>query len=632
MATISVNPLNFTYKQYVVDPAGIVVTFSVLTNNVVSFGNVPNWLQVAPIIIIDSTTVSAEFFINTNNANTLTEGEYNAAIDVFTEIDNNGAISYRNEGVLNVNLTFTESIDLSVTPENVVFNYTSGAANPTGKIIQVFSENSWTLTSSNAWLTTSIASGANNGNFTINVDPSGLTDANNLGTITVDDGASTQIIQVSLLISDGNTAQDFLYLAPTEVEFIKNIGSSFNPAKTLSLNSSESWTAVSSASWLVLSVSSGSSGTDVIEISLDDTGLNAGNYTADLTVTAGTMIRKTYVSLHLTEATVSIPDNGGLYFSEDDVSIVMNSENENAVLEVDFILTTAKKSASYTKSAPYIKSEAIVNVGEECINFITPLDFQVPITSKITTLLHTAVLSFSAYEKNYFTSNVVADVYRNNLNFLNGKTPTTENKLTYLPAEITISKKGVIAMHLYKTIAPANIVISGAITKTISVSDASDSNIYSAFINLGDYNLSPLDVIVINFDDISVTARIREEQAESVLLSFENEWQLPEIIELTGGLEIENNTNFATQEIKVDNGIQEQIYKTNPTESFSIYTGFIESEEEIAWLSKIRNSKKIHLILNNEKTEVIPTFKGLPVYKTRQHQKNFRLTFKKAIV
>ena len=633
MAGITFGNLNFNYKQYDTAPDPITVDFSDLAGETISFGNVPNYIEIDDFDFSENSgSYNVDFFIQTPAANNLTPGTYNARIDVFSEYTSNGSPGYDLEGVVNIELIITETVILQIAPEVVSFNYTSGGSNPTGKIVQVISENPWTLTASNAWITTSVASGTNNGSFTINVDPTGLTDATNLGTVTVNDGTTNKVVDVSLLISDGNTATDYLYVAPSEIDFVKNKSSSYNPTKTISLNASDVWSAVASQSWVVLSQSSGSAGTDAIIVSLDVTALEVGTYAAEITITSGTRLRKTFVSLSLTESTSSLPESGNLYFSDDDIQIQLNSENENAVLEVDFNLTTDDTSINYQKKAPFFKSKASVNVGEECINFISTATFDVPLISKIVNLLNPAIINFTAYEKNFFNSNVVVNFSRTNLTFLNGKTPAIENKLCYIPEEITITKKGAIALHIYKTIAPADVTISGSISKTISFLETSESNIYSAFINLKEYNVNNLDTLTVNFDDIEITVRIKEEQAESVLLCFENEWQLPEIIELNGGLEIKGDTDYSTQKLQVTKTIQEKIYQTKVSETFSIYTGYIESAEEVEWLDKIRSSKKMYLIINDEKIEVIPTFKSLDLYKTRAHQKNFKLTFTKAIV
>ncbi|QQV91378.1 BACON domain-containing protein [Polaribacter phage Leef_1] len=630
MADISVNPLNFTYKQFDSEPDSVVIRFSNLTSTNVSFGNLPSWLIDAPVLVVDATTVDVPFFLVTNAANQLSTGTYQGFVDVVSETDDNGITSYKNEGVINVYLYFTESIVLSVTPENIDFNIDTGADNPTGKIVQVFSENSWLVSSSNAWLTTSTTNGSNNGSFTVNVDATGLSDATNLGVITVDDGVSIKNINVSLLISDGNTPEDFLYLAPQELEFVKNIGSSYNPTKSISLSSSESWTATSSESWLVLNKLTGSSGSDVINISIDEGVLEAGTYAGEIALIAGNKIRKTFVKLFLSEILVEIPENGKLYFVEDNLRIRLSSENTTSFLEVDFKTTAKNKILQYSKKAPYVDGESYVEVGNECVDIIEADEIPETITSKVLTMLQPAVINCDVYEKDYFTASVFSNYKVNSLSFLNGYTPIVENKLTYIPNTITLSRKGVIALHTYKTVNPGNIYITGAITKTITVNEAAESNVYSCFVNLSEFNLSETDVIKINFDFLEINVRIREEASESIMLCFENEWQLPELFELTGAAAINGTGVYSTQEVQTSTNVHERIYQTESSKEFTVYTGFIESAEEVVWLNKILDTTKMFLFIDGKKIEVIPTFKTLPIYQTREHQKNFKLTFKNA--
>jgi hypothetical protein len=634
MAVISVNPLNLVYKQYDQQPASVLITFSNLQNNVLSFGSVPDWLSVFDITAIDSKTAKAYFRINSFiEANPFPEGSYSFVLDVFSEREFDEVHGgFWNEGTLNVNLEYTETNILSVSPENIFFNYTQGGALPENKVVYVDSENTWSVVTSAAWISASISSGANNANFNVIVDPFGLSTGTQNGTIAIDDGTVTKIINITFVITDENTADNYLYASPNEMEFIKNIGSFYNSTKNISLNSSENWNAVSSEAWLLISKLSGSSGSDQIIVSLDTDALEAGVYAAEIEIIAGTIIRKTYVALHLGVSIIVLPDSNSLYFADDNVELKLSSENENSYLEVDFKSATKDFALLYKKKAAYIHGTATLNVGKESINIIKSTPLIDIYTNRITSFLKAAVFSFTGYEKNYFTSVVLDSFERNTLFFLNGKTPEISNKLTYIPKEITVSRVAVIALSIYKTTAPGSVLISGAITKEITINEAIDTNIYTAIINLSNYNLNYLDVLVLNFDSVNVTVRIREEEAESVLLVYENEWQLPEILELTGGLIIEYNADFSTQKIQKTNEIHEKIYAADPSQSFSLETGFVESAAEVSWLKKILYSKQMYLFIEGKKIEVIPTFKSLETYKTRENQKNFRLTFKKSLV
>jgi hypothetical protein len=636
MATISVNPLNINYTQFEPAPASVLITFSGLSVTPVVFGNKPNWLNINNITAIDTATATALFSIETSVVNGLSAGNYTVVLDVFStrETVHPTLGPYENIGSLTVNLTVNEAIELNVTPENISFNYTVGGALPSGKIVKVETENSFTTVSSAAWLSFSTPTQTTpiHTVFTVSVDPSALNVGTHTSSIILDDGNATKTIYITIVVSDGNTVDDYLYISPSEIEFVKNTSSAVAPTKTINLNSSGNWTAVSTESWLLLNVASGSSGSAVITLSLDTLALTIGVYAAEITFTNGLIIRKAYITLYLNNTLLNIPDNGGLYFSDDQVELIISSDNLNSYLDVDFKTVTDEKSILYNKKAPFIKGVATLNAGEECINIIESYLLPTVFNTEITTLLKPAIMSFTAYEKNYFTS-VLIDVFeRNSLNFLNGKTPETANKLCYTPSVITVSKSAVIALHSYSAITVTSIVISGAVSDTITTANSVDSNIYTAFINLANYALNPLDVITVAFDALNITVRIKEEPSESVLLIFENEWQLPEVIELTGGLSIFNNADFSTQQLQEAAVIYERIYNTASNETFSINTGYLESAEEVAWLSKILDSKKMYLFINSKKIEVIPTFRNLNTYKSREHQKDFVLTFKKATV
>jgi hypothetical protein len=635
----SPNPLNITYKKYDAVPASILVTFDNVYTTDLQFGifgteTLPSWITISNLTVVDVDTVTALLTINDTNANTLNAGVYNVNVGVHSIVNppDPGFGSLYFNGYLTLNFTLEDTQILTVTPPNIIFNHVPGATAPSSKLVQIVAENPWTITVNQGWVNLSTVSGNNNGNFSVSVNPTGLLIGTNTAIISVNDGSATSLVEVSLHISDGNTDTDYLYVSPTEIEFIQNTSSTTNPTKTIALNSSGNWALVNTANWLIISTLSGSSGSSVITLSLDITGLIAGVYASEITITSGQIIKKINVILHLNNTQLSVPDNGGLYFSDDTNEIILTSDNVNAILEVDFNAVVGAASYLYQKSAPYIKGTSTVNIGSETNRLLKATAPSDTITSKITTLIQPATIGFSAYEKDYFTGAVYSDINRNTLYFFNGKTPLITDKFTYLPSEITVSKNAIICLHAFKLVPLTSIEITGAITQTISTSDAANSNVYTAFINLSEYNLKPLQSITITFDTFSVLVRIKETPAESVHLAFENEWQLPEFIELTGGLERDGSSKYYTQQIQQKTNILEQIYRTEASETFSIYTGWLESQQEIDWLNKIFNSKQFWLYVQGEKIEVIPTVRNLNRYKTRDYQKNYKLTFRKAIV
>ena len=627
MALISINPLNLSYKQYEAQPASISVRFSNLSSNDVIFGPAPNWLSVGTPVAVDATTVDVLFTIAVSSANTLNAGLYNFVLEAYTDTTPNVK-----EADLTVNFTLTETVVLVVNPENISFNYNAGSSMPAAKIVTVFSENNWTVTSSVPWATTSIAAGVNDGSFSVSVDATGLNTATHNGVVSVDDGTTVKNITISLLVSDGNTVDDYLYVTPSEIEFYKNVGSSVNPTKTVSLNSSGNWSATTSAAWLLLSTEAGSSGSDVITLSLDTAMLTEGVFNSEIAIVNSNILRKVYVTLYYNSTSLIVPDSGVVYFAEDNVRLELTSGNATSLLEVDFKSILEAGVEVYSKKAPFMKGVASLNIGEEIKDFTTKTVMPAEIESGVYNFIKPVEMSFTAYEKDYFTAVLLDVIERNSLLFFNGKTPLVSNKFCYLPDVITVTRSAFISFHIYALVPPTEITITGAINKVIPNSKTYNGNVYSGFLNLNEFNLTDLDILTVSFGFLEFKVRIKEAAAESITLSYENEWCLPEFIELTGEMVIYSAAGYLTQKIQKVNFVYEEIYDVVPGETFSIYTGYIESAAEVVWLNKIRNSEKVYLLLNNEQIEVIPTFPKLITYKTREHQKNYKLTFRKAIV
>lgn len=630
MATINPNSISFTYKQYDTAPVGQLVT---VTNMIVpgyfSLSNVPSWLTILSENVEDDMySENVIFTVNTSVANTLSPGSYTAII-LFMSADQ--ADKAQNEGYLTVNLEVEKTVQISVSSLNVTFNHTIGAANPEGKLIQVTAENNWTVSKSEAWVIVTPDAGSNNGFFNITVETSGLAAATHSATVIVSDGITSVEIDVSLLVSDGNTVDDYLYVAPNDLDFTRNIGASFSKTSTVSVNSSAAWIATVSAPWITLNKTSGSAGTDTVEVATDISSIPAGNYVGEVIFTKDNFIKKVYVALQVSESITNAPINGEIYFAKDLIKVIMSSGNANSFLQVDFNATLAAGNSVYYKKTPFIKGVATAIIGEESVNLIKSIIPPEVLTTSAVQLITPISINFTAYERDYYTSETFEQLERNSLLFLNGKTPETSNKLSYLPAQITVSNKAVVILNVFSLAAPTTINITGAVADVVDVSLTANKYVYTAMVNLAEYNLKELDVITVTFGTQEVEIRIKKTPAESLTLAFENEWQLPEFFEITGELIIASTANFTTQTLQEDTNTHERIVSAAPGASFTLLTGYVESEAEIAWLDKIKDTKRCFLYIDGEQIEVIPTFKSLEIYKTRKHQSTYKLTFKKAI-
>lgn len=665
MASVTPSTVNLSYKKYETQPVGTQVAITIDYGNTILFKSIPSWMYIDNIVDNSDFSKTVIFNVNTYYCNNIAANNYSATIQVYSADYNDlylhvsgsyvtffGPVpediydeeSYQNidysaassitysVASIPVNLALTDSVLLSVSPTSLLFTMNSGDANPAGKIVQIASENSWTISKDVAWIGLSKTSGSNNDSFTVTVDSTGLGTGSYTGEITVAEGVTEETIQVTFTISDGNTTEDFLYVNPTEVEIVRNVNSSYSPFTNISLNSSAAWTATKYDTWISLSASSGSSGTDNITVSADITGLSPGVFAGEVEFTHGSFIRKVYITLRLYDLSLSAPENNTLYYAKDDVSLIMTSEKTTSFLRVDCTAETTNNHIIYPKKAPFFLGKATVNIGEETETFLTPTETPNVLQTSVVSLITPAIINFTAYEVDYFTGQTFDSLLRSNLFFLNGKTPVIANKLTYLPSNIVTTKNAVIALSIYKETPPNSVELSGAVTDTIYLNIEDDTKVYTLFLDLKDYELKDKDVIDVDFEGHVVNINIKEEDVESVLLLFENEWKLPEIIELTGDLNITGTASYTTQKLQVDKKVHERILEAEPGEEFTVISSWMYTQEQKEWLFKILDSKRMYLFINNTKIEVIPTFRKLELYNTNEHQVNYKLTFKKAIL
>jgi hypothetical protein len=183
---------------------------------------------------------------------------------------------------------------LSVTPSSLAFSATAGGSSPAAKTLSVTNAGggtmNWTASESASWLSVSPASGTNGGTITATPSITGLA----AGTYTTDvtvtatgAGGSPKTIPVTLTVDPATPPT--LTVTPSSLSFTATQGGSSPAAKTLSVSNtgggSMDWTASETASWLSVSPASGTNA-GTITVTPSITGLAAGTYTTDVTVTA----------------------------------------------------------------------------------------------------------------------------------------------------------------------------------------------------------------------------------------------------------------------------------------------------------------------------------------------------------
>ena len=111
-------------------------------------------------------------------------------------------------------------------------------------------------------------------------------------------------------------------------------------------------------------------------------------------------------------------------------------------------------------------------------------------------------------------------------------------------------------------------------------------------LNLRDFLLNHGDQITINYAGHTIAVQIDNSGYEHHLLAFENEWGEFEIVETSGALTINSRTKKTTQIIAEDGKERSVIIDAPEYFEYTFNTGFINSSEEVVWLSKLLNAKQ----------------------------------------
>jgi len=168
-----------------------------------------------------------------------------------------------------------------------------GGSNPLDQIVNITNVGAgtlqWYASSSASWLSISSASGVGPAALTVSANISGMAQGVYSGTLTVTAlGASNspQMIPVNLRIEPPT-----LSASPTTLTFNAFQGKGNPASQTLNISNmgggTVKWSATSGATWLTLSATSGTA-PSTVSVSVNTTGLALGQYTANITIDAGT--------------------------------------------------------------------------------------------------------------------------------------------------------------------------------------------------------------------------------------------------------------------------------------------------------------------------------------------------------
>lgn len=218
-------------------------------------------------------------------------------------------------GVLGLLLSAGELWAFPYAPSALTFTAAEGAASPPAQTVtfskKSFIPNDWTAKAASSWLMISPTSGTistEKDTISVQVSPSGLvagtySSSFNIAVSNKNGGVQTATIPVTFVVSTSTTtitstssssatAIPSILLNPTSLSFSGTAGGANPLAQTLNISNPTggtlAWTLAESAAWLVLNVTSGTTTTEVDQVSasVGISGLSAGTYSTLVSVTA----------------------------------------------------------------------------------------------------------------------------------------------------------------------------------------------------------------------------------------------------------------------------------------------------------------------------------------------------------
>jgi uncharacterized protein (TIGR03437 family) len=184
---------------------------------------------------------------------------------------------------------------LAATPSSLQFAYTAGGAVPAAQTIQISNSGSgtltWTVTSSQSWLSVSAAAGTAPSNLTASVSPAALSAGTYTAAVQITgSGASNSPLSVAVTLTVTAAAMS-LAVTPQALSFTYTVNGTAPASQNVSIAIGGSvalpWSAVSSVFWASVSPASGSASA-TLSVSVNAANLAAGSYTGTLQiVTAG---------------------------------------------------------------------------------------------------------------------------------------------------------------------------------------------------------------------------------------------------------------------------------------------------------------------------------------------------------
>ncbi len=639
MATPSV--FNFTYTKYTSEPQLQSVVIDTREYTLYFEDNFPNWvrfLNAVPRPNVNNSIWDASIGLNGSVLDNMPPGTHTANISLTAYVsDNQGGGGFGSGDLIDgvdtftVNVTIVDNILLDLDPTNLFFTYEIGGSLPSDQSIQVSASTNWSLAASESWVNVGSSTGSTSELVTIGVSPSSLTPGVYNATLTLTDGVSVKTANVELIVTNP-TMGEFLLVTPEVVELVEQLGELPLQSKDLQINSSQSWDATLTETWMQLSASSGTAGITTIQVSADSQSLGLGVYNGQIRFDANGIIKVVNVVLIILELGLDGIESDTTYFIDDRNYLSSGSALPNTFLNARIIDNYLGNAYQLQKSAPFFNGNAKILMGQEGNHIIK----SIPVTDNLITSAFIPVTpmiqSLEAYEKSRFDTTETLIGNLSGVRFFKGKTPIVANRATYMPQLVYMTAESKIALAGFSDLVPSTISIAGSVTDTIAVSFSGTNYVYQCIVDLSNYQLSPGDQLSIGFAGQSVDVIIIDRTPQLTQLAFENEWNIYELFDLRGFLSIDSIPKEVTTERFIEGEEITRILESKEIDEFTLNTGHIFSNEESEWISRLNSSKRIYLHIKGNWVEVVRRTRKIEKFKTRKHFRSYNLKFRKAVV
>lgn len=626
---VTPNQVSLTYKKNYPAPFVFIVVDYEVGAGYLRPESTPPWLKlIKQNDDTEAKQLTYKVTVDTTAAANMQAGSYSANIELNerTFISILGSDYLAGPYFFDVSLKIVDTVRLSLSKQDFSFSHVIGETPPGTQFLGITTENNWSIVLDKPWATVSNANGSGNQTIFLGVNVEGLAPGIYEAGFIVDDGQDTKSGTITLLINGATADEDYLEVSHTGLTFSEKLGEAPVSQATINISTSLQVDITTPTPWLALSANSYAEGDHALTISVQNTqALAVGSYRGSVKIASGYSTKVINVLLRIVEIITTGIQNDGFYFADDRNVLFLSTTAENAEALMEFTAYTANNIRPYKKRVPFFDNAAESIIGLETGTFLKPPALP-ELNSGIFIPIVPIKYDLNIYDKQLNSNSLTERSTFTNLNFINGKTPAVENKLTHIPDKITTTKDGKIAFSFISEDSINAIIISGDVTQAIAVTKPA-GKIFTAVVDLATLNLKAQDQIKISCGPIEIDVVIRPVELETFQLIWLNEWDCPEVINFDGSIEMLEEDDSTKVTVAASGKEISKIIEVKEPSSFRITTGNMYSDEEAKWLSKILRSRKSWLQLPGKRVEVIRTFNSLSVSKSREYNRNYSLTF-----